>query len=261
MKACILYYSGSGNTRLACKYITGKAAAIKFDLIDMLKDPVPDLGAYDLVGFAAFADYLGPSKFFGDYLRKLPAQTGKPAFVFSTFGKFNGATLRLMAEQANARGFKVIAGHALHMPENVPTMIVSGNANLQAPDEAELAAFGRFIRQLDDLAAGLTASDMPGFKLPLRAHLIPSLPRTIGRKSMGLKMVDEALCTRCSICAGVCPYGAVTMDGLPRFDQQKCYGCWACYNHCPAKAIYTNKYRGVGHYPEPVEPLKKKLSV
>jgi Fe-S-cluster-containing hydrogenase component 2 len=39
----------------------------------------------------------------------------------------------------------------------------------------------------------------------------------------------------------------------------KCYGCWSCYNHCPKKAIYTRKFRGVGHYPKPNDLLKEKL--
>ncbi|MHA2272131.1 MAG: hypothetical protein ACXACI_09730 [Candidatus Hodarchaeales archaeon] len=40
-----------------------------------------------------------------------------------------------------------------------------------------------------------------------------------------------------------------------------CYGCWYCFNHCPEKAIYTEKYRGIGHYPKLLSQLKEKLAV
>ena len=76
---------------------------------------------------------------------------------------------------------------------------------------------------------------------------------------MGEKFVDKSLCSECGICEKVCPYGAVELNPTPVFDQNKCYGCWSCYNHCPEKAIYTKKLRGVGHYSEPNEQLRKKL--
>jgi ferredoxin/flavodoxin len=259
MKGIICYYSGSGNTKLACQYLAKKITAIEFRLFDIINDKGLDLAAYDLAGFAAFADYLGPSRALIDFVRALPKQQAKPAFVFNTFGSFNGATLRVMAGEVSNRGFNVIAGHALHMPENIPTMIVNGNANEQAPDAAEMDAFNQFIAQLDGLSAGLPDVRKTEFRLKLAQRLIPAMPRTIGRAMMGLKFADDKLCTRCGTCVKVCPYAAIQLKDLPQFDQKKCYGCWACYNHCPTKAIYTKKFRGVGHYPEPIAAVRRKL--
>ena len=78
---------------------------------------------------------------------------------------------------------------------------------------------------------------------------------------MGEKHVDEALCTECGICEKGCPYGAIHLDPKPVFNMHKCHGCWSCYNHCPEQAIYTKKFRGVGHYPRPIDALKEKLRV
>jgi ferredoxin/flavodoxin len=260
MKGIICYYSSTGNTRLACQYIARKSTAIEFALYDIVRDKGLDPATYDLVGFAAFADYIGPSRFFIDFVRGLPVQAGKPAFVFDTFGGFNGATLRVMAKTVASKGFTVAAGHALHTPENIPTMIMSGNANEQAPDAAELAAFDGFIALLDRMAADAPKDGWPVYRPPLLDRLVPALPRTTARRQMGVKSVDPALCTRCGICFTACPYSAISMPDLPVFDQHKCYGCWACYNLCPAKAIYTRKYRGAGHYPGPIAPLLEKLA-
>jgi len=76
---------------------------------------------------------------------------------------------------------------------------------------------------------------------------------------MGEKFVDENLCTECGTCEKTCPYNAIMLNPKPVFDMTKCYGCWGCFNHCPTKAIYTKKFRGVGHYPKPSNQLKEKL--
>lgn len=91
--------------------------------------------------------------------------------------------------------------------------------------------------------------------------LLPVYARTKAREDMGQKYVDEALCTECGICARLCAYGAIELRPKPVVDIDRCYGCWGCYNRCPEKAIYTNKYRGVAHYPKPHESLREKLKV
>ena len=89
--------------------------------------------------------------------------------------------------------------------------------------------------------------------------LFGNMSRTMARKDMGEKFVDESLCTECGICEKGCPYNAIVLAPKPQFDMEKCYGCWYCYNHCPEKAIYTKKYRGVGHYPKANDQLVSKL--
>lgn len=259
MNGIICFYSSTGNTKLACQRIARRSTAIGFALHDIVRDKGPDLAAYGLVGFAAFADYIGPSRVLIDFVRGLPAQQGKPAFVFSTYGGFNGATLRVMAAEVRKRGFRVVAGHGLHAPENFPPEIVAGRAMAQAPDGPELAAFDRFIDGLNAAAATAAHDGWPCYRPSLLERLIPALPRTTARRQMGPKSVDAASCTRCGLCAKGCPYGAIELKDLPRFDQAKCHGCWACYNLCPAKAIYTRKLRGVGHYPAPLPALRNKL--
>jgi ferredoxin len=78
---------------------------------------------------------------------------------------------------------------------------------------------------------------------------------------MSGKFVDESLCIECGVCEKRCPYGAIELAPKPVFDENKCNACWACYNHCPKQAIYTRRYRGVGHYPKPIDQLKEKLAL
>ena len=77
MKGIICYYSGSGNTKLACEYIVGNMKNIDFKFHNIVKDGMPDLNNYSLVGFACFADHWGPSFLVEKFLKKLPQQNKK----------------------------------------------------------------------------------------------------------------------------------------------------------------------------------------
>ncbi|NJD51694.1 MAG: hypothetical protein FIB07_02385 [Candidatus Methanoperedens sp.] len=258
MKGIICYFSGSGNTQLACRYIAGKMKNIEFDLFDIIEGGIPDLEKYDVVGFATFTNYGGVQHIFQSFIGKLPRQDDRPSFVFNTYGFMSGKTLLILDKLVTEKGFLVIAGHSLHTPESYPPMIVRGMGNEKAPNEKEMRRFNKFIYELDRLIAGreLKRKNIwPG----LLNRLVPAFSVTKARKDMGEKFVDEALCIECGVCEKLCPYKAIRCSPKPVFDMNNCYACWICYNHCPEKAIYASKYRGAGHYPKPINQLKEKL--
>ena len=262
LKGLICYYSGSGNTRLACQYIQKNIKNVRFNLFNIMRDGTPDFATYDIAGFATFTDFLDPPCLAQTFMVGLAPQDNKPAFVFNTYGFINGRTQQTLGRWATARGFKVFAGHSLHTPESYPPMVAAGRGNEQAPNEKELKAFKDFVAQLDkSLGLFSEGKDVRAKKIKTGFiyNLLPSFSRTRSKNDMGLKYVDEALCDECAICEKLCPYGALKMDPKPVFDMDKCYGCWSCYNHCPHKAIYTRKFHGVGHYPKPIRSLKDKI--
>ncbi|MBN1596401.1 EFR1 family ferrodoxin [candidate division FCPU426 bacterium] len=261
MQGLLCYYSGSGNTKLACKYMAKKVTHVQWKLFDVQRDVLPDLGSFDIIGFATFTDFWGVPQRMIQFLRAIPEQKGRLAFTFVTYGMFLGFALRDVSRLARSRGFKTIAGHALHTPENYPPMICNGMGMTDAPNPKELNAFQRFLLQLNNLCGDRSA----GRKIKLRKigenilFLIPAPKRTMARKQMGTKNVDQRLCTKCRTCEKGCPYKAIALNPYPVFNQDICYGCWACFHHCPQKAIYTSKFRGRGHYPRPIKQLEEKL--
>ncbi|MCP4537626.1 MAG: hypothetical protein GY832_10800 [Chloroflexi bacterium] len=263
MKGVICYYSGSGNTKLACRYIAKNIQDVEFDLFDIVKGGTVDLTEYDIVGLAAFTDFFAPSQVMQTFVENLPRQNDKPAFVFNTFGFITGKTVKVLEQWANARGFHVVAGHSLHTPESHPPTISRGRPYTDSPNEKEMARFNEFIAGLGQLCATIKGGQ-PGtsrkVSVGLLNSLMPTIARTQAQKEMGEKYVDEALCTQCGTCEKGCPYQAIKLSPFPTFDD-KCYGCWRCYNRCPKHAIYTNKYREGPFYPKPVEQLKAKLRV
>ena len=265
MKGIICYYSGSGNTRLACEYITKKMNNIDIDMFNIVKDGIPDLNNYDMVGFATFTDFWGPPHLMQKFVENLPAQKNKPAFVFGTYGFTPGRMLKIFDKWVSDKGFLVVAGHALHTPENFPPMVAPGRGYESSPNDKELNNFKNFISELDNIiyVGSSNGNRFSKGKIKIGAlfHIIPAFGRTKARNNMGEKFVDEALCNECGTCKKSCPYGVIELNPKPVFDMNKCYGCWSCFNHCPKKAIYTKKFRGVGHYPKPVKILKEKLKV
>jgi len=49
----------------------------------------------------------------------------------------------------------------------------------------------------------------------------------------------EERCTRCGVCADVCPTGAAQISGdeLPTYDLERCIGCAQCIGQCPVMAL------------------------
>ena len=263
MKILVCYYSATGNTQLVCEYLAHRLSDHQVELVNVIDSPDVDLTAYDAVGFATATNFMGLPFLFADFMAQLPAQQDKPAFVLNTYGAMSGRTLKLLAHAATERGFTVIAGHSLLVPENYPPFILKGWANEAAPDEKELAGLNQFIADLTHKLHLIRSGQTPQpakIKIGLFNHLLAPGSLAKAKKEIGVLMTDERLCTACATCADVCPYNAIAFDEKPVFNAAQCHGCWRCFNHCPEKAIYTSKIKGEGHYPQPHPTLVAKFT-
>lgn len=62
--------------------------------------------------------------------------------------------------------------------------------------------------------------------------------------------VDEARCTKCGMCARVCPSGDIVAKPgvMPRFKTKFCEACGACTHNCPQNAIRYRCERSKNRY-------------
>jgi ferredoxin len=264
MKIAICYYSATGNTLLACRYIGKRLSAEGIDFIDVAKKGVFTSAGYDAVGLAVPTRYFGMPQVFMEFLESLPPQGGKPAFVLNTYGMMPGRTLRILAGRAGAAGFFVFAGHSLHMPESYPPFIIKGFGFPDAPDAAEMAGLDGFAADVGEKLRAVSAG-RPIQKLRtsigLLNRIMPGATPAKARKEMGVLGVDESLCRGCGLCGDSCASGAVRFSSKPEFIAERCTACWVCYNRCPQKAIFTSRIKGTGHYPGPGAALAEKLGI
>jgi ferredoxin/flavodoxin len=262
MKGIICYFSTTGNTLLACKYIAQGVKNIKFDLCDITKVNALDLTNYKVIGFATFVQSLGPPFLIKDFIERLPEQKQKYAFVVNTYANYWGRTLRVMTKLLKKKGFTIISSFALHAPENYPPYIVKGIIHRDAPNNEELKMFKSFVANLDKCFNHLIIGEniiKRKIQFSFINNIMPVLSRKRSAKKMGNKYVDSNLCIKCGICKKSCPYRAIELNPSPVFNENKCYGCWSCYNHCPTKAIFTKKLKGIGHYSSSNKQIQEKL--
>jgi len=259
------YYSNTGNTKLVCTHLVSYLNTISLTLWDMNQDLYPNLEKYDLVGFASPIEFFGLPKFildwFGD-LQKL--EKTKLAFLLLTFGNIPGSSILQFRNLVQDKGFQVIAGHTIHMPDNFPISRIKGFTSSASPSKKELSRYHLFCAILKDLVNSLKEGHeiLEGsFKLSLINYFFNIPDRYAAKRSMGFKFLDYDLCTSCNICVQKCPYHAIEMKQYPEFIEELCFGCWACYNLCPSHAIYTNKVRDKGFYYEPSESLLEKFQI
>lgn len=51
----------------------------------------------------------------------------------------------------------------------------------------------------------------------------------------------EQTCTRCTICAKVCPVDAIEMNPYPVINKKRCVSCLCCHEMCPTGAMHVSR--------------------
>jgi ferredoxin len=182
--------------------------------------------------------------------------------MLNTYGVMPGKASKIVNSLLEKRGLRTIACHALMLSENYPPFIAQGVTGTDQPGAKQMAAFHQFILELGGKLEQIRAGVLPEkakVKLDIFSRLIPVKSRSSVLKEMGALKLDAALCTQCGQCAQSCGYHAIRMEGNPVFEPDQCRGCWACFNHCPQKAIYTDKVKATAQYAGPGRQLIGKL--
>ena len=262
MKGIVYYYSSTGNTKLVVNYLKNHIKNMTIDLCDIANDSIISPESYDLVGFASFAEYLGPPTFMNRFIKTLDLQNEKPAFILNTYAGFTGPTQTEFAKQVGARKFHVFAGHSFLTPMNYPPMRRNGKLSDNAPSEKDMKGLDDFIHKIDEGILKIKSGDkLKPLLSPLSIkRLAPSMSRDKVKKDFGEQAIDKELCVNCGNCARVCAYKAIELKPNPVVDHEKCNGCWACYNTCPRKAITTKDFKGEHQYKGPSKELIEKLN-
>jgi flavodoxin/ferredoxin len=249
-KSVIFYFSGTGNTWWVADRIKKQLDArnINADIVSIdsvnAKKANWWIKTADLVffGWPVYgSDLPAPMKRFIDNL--LPIEKGKHIHTFCTQMGFSGDGAWVYHKRFEEKGLTIDSAQHFIMPSNMSY----SKGILSAPTNDEKIAkimekCGRHVeRYVDNLLLG--KSRITGKNSYLLGMLQRAPYSMANNRYKALVGVDVEKCTKCGLCASLCPAANITMKDYPEFGG-KCEQCFRCYALCPQSAI---TYKGKTH--------------
>ena len=177
---------------------------------------------------------------------------GAFAVPVSVFGNrnFDNGLIELRNE-LELHGFHTIAAAGIPTEHVFSNKLATGRPD--ADDLAKIAEFGEKVaKKVADMTEIPAKIEVRGDD-PVTAYYTPL--GTDGKPAVFLKAkpkTDPEKCTKCGICATVCPMGSIPKDA-PDTCTGICIKCHACIKACPAGAKYFDDEAFLSH----VEMLKQ----
>jgi flavodoxin len=105
MKACILYFSRTGNTKRLAEVLS---ETLKVPAYDIAVSPHSVANDFDLLIVGSPVNGFRPAVEVTAFLDRLPEGASKKAIVFCTYALGKGSALKQMSQQLEKRGYKTI---------------------------------------------------------------------------------------------------------------------------------------------------------
>ena len=240
----IFYYSATGNTRYAARYLGEKLHHATFDILECkevptLQDQEEPIG----IMFPIYCWGIPPvvMQFLEDFLFK---KIAKDRYVWAvcTCGDEAGIAMRQLNNLLDKhRGRKADGLWSLIMP-NTYVMLPGFDVDSKETENAKLKdaplRLDAIANKIENRQTGIY--DVSEGSLPrLRSAIFPVF------KKWGVNTawwhVSDA-CIGCGKCAAICPAHNITMkDSRPQWGKD-CFSCCACYHCCPTHAIFYSSF-------------------
>ena len=104
MKACVIYFSRTGNTKSMAEAISGSIKASAFDITSC--EPVVEDFGMMIIGTPV--EGLRPAKEILNFIEKMPEAKGKKTIIFCTYALWKARTLRTLANKLAKKGYDTI---------------------------------------------------------------------------------------------------------------------------------------------------------
>jgi len=249
MKALVVYFSQTGNTRLVAEAVARSLSDEGCESITVR--PIEEVGPEewrdcDLLALGTPVFYYKEPANVRAWIRGLAPRAPVPAFTFITHGGNPTNTLRRLQRLLRPKGARVLGSFECFGYDTYPIYLKSFR-QWGHPDAGDLAAaeeFGRTAaRQAERFLAGEAAPEASYPFVGGRTFRLSILCRRPILNWMFPRLdVVRDLCTRCGACVRRCPTGNISLDPPggtfrgPRFAD-RCIRCYLCERVCPHNAI------------------------
>ncbi|MHA1734663.1 MAG: EFR1 family ferrodoxin [Promethearchaeota archaeon] len=261
MKCKIVYFSMTGNTKLAAEKVKeGLESAGHEVTLEEMRDIGDDsaLESYDLLGFMAPVYCFSAPNVFKKFLKGLPRLEGKPAFVATTAADIVGGFFKHVEKLLRKKGVVPFARSWFRAPSSYTAWNKPEGQEYEFTEESKRQAFDFGASLPGEYQAVLVekSKTLPKAKAGLAARFVAALSDHNFTLRALLKKweVDRELCDGCGTCVSNCAWGALSQPAPkspPVYDRKKCGGCFACINVCPKGAIKSKSVVGKVKYREP----------
>lgn len=243
----IFYFTSTGNCLAVAKQIGGQAVSIP-QIID-----TPDLHFVDDVIGLVFPIYgFGMPKIVRRFLEKVTWKADY-AFAIGTYGNLPGSAMMDVQAFVKSRGLKFDYAESLLMVDNYLPGFDMANEAANLPAKAVEANLSRIVADIRNRKA-LSAQAGMGWRLATAA--IQKGTKFFLDGKQGQKFIVDESCTRCGICAKVCPVANVSVSGQVTFGTQ-CEVCMGCIHQCPQTAIHLKNEKSEARWRHPEVTLQE----
>ena len=230
------YFTGTGNTLLVVDAMAAafaaRGVAVRKLRIERSDPKAVDLGKTLGLAFpvAAFSTY----PLVWSFVDALPRADGTEVFMVATLGALSAAMAGQLRVALLRKGYKPLGAKQIVMPGNFMMKKIDPAKDAKTVAKAERKAAAFAVALLD----GKTRWDanVPHLASALRWFFSKAFDKA-GKVRFATVGVEPAKCSKCGLCAKLCPTGNIAMEGLPRFDG-RCQGCMRCFAYCPTQAVY-----------------------
>ena len=249
----IFYFSGTGNS----KHVAVQLAAMLGERLVAIAEAVADatytfaLAEGESVGWVFPTYSWGPAPVAADFASRVQLQgccAHTYCYMVTTCGDEVGETVTMFAKSLG--NIRLKAAFSVQMPNNyilLPGFDVDDKALERSKVEASAA---RIKAVAEAIAAQREIIDVvEGPWRRLKSRLVYPLFRRLAMSDKQFAANAE-VCTRCGLCARVCPANNITLgcNELPKWHGN-CTMCLSCIHRCPVRAIeYGKATRSKGRY-------------
>jgi len=239
MSKAIFYFSATGNSLAVAKDLAqGLGGAKLIPITKALKDNSEQ--PFDVIGIVYPVYMFGLPLIIADFIKKIKLKPDTYIFSVATLGGLPGRAHTLICKILKNRGLQLAAGFSVRMPGNYTPLYEA------IPKEKQDQMFNiekervKFISE-SVLAKKRVIIEESPFLLNFLLYILLYKGGIWFVPLSGKNFWITEACTKCGLCAKICPVENIELiEGRPKWLQH-CQHCMACLQWCPVQAIQYKK--------------------